>query len=215
MVRDPGLFFWYQAGLTQSIGARRDGAIILLTPEGVPAVGWIFRGGLAAGWKGPELQGAATARGRRVDRDRPRGAAAGPADAPEGRLMITIEHLEVLFDAERQRDEAVFARAVRPAHRTPRRPSASAPPTPTRAQAAERSVAEARSAGEPADQLPGPRVRRGGASDRRAGREQGATIPLHFNPRSTSVKKENTFAEIPIPGLESPPLQYVRGGAGC
>lgn len=24
--------------------------------------------------------------------------------------MITIEHLEVLFDAERQRDEAVFAR---------------------------------------------------------------------------------------------------------
>lgn len=24
--------------------------------------------------------------------------------------MITIEHLEILFDAERQRDEAVFAR---------------------------------------------------------------------------------------------------------
>jgi phage tail-like protein len=57
VVRDPGLFFWYQAGLTQSIGARRDGAIILLTPSGVPAVGWIFRGGLAAGWKGPALKG--------------------------------------------------------------------------------------------------------------------------------------------------------------
>jgi phage tail-like protein len=56
VVRDPGLFFWYQAGLTQSIGARRDGAIILLTPMGVPAVGWIFRGGLAAAWKGPELR---------------------------------------------------------------------------------------------------------------------------------------------------------------
>jgi len=56
VVRDPGLFFWYQAGLTQSIGARRDGAIILLTPGGIPAVGWIFRGGLACGWKGPELK---------------------------------------------------------------------------------------------------------------------------------------------------------------
>ncbi len=55
VVRDPGLYFWYQAGLTQSIGARRDGAIILLTPQGVPAVGWIFRGGLACAWTGPEL----------------------------------------------------------------------------------------------------------------------------------------------------------------
>jgi phage tail-like protein len=56
VVRDPGLFFWYQAGLTQSIGARRDGAIILLTELQVPAIGWIFRGGLAAAWKGPELK---------------------------------------------------------------------------------------------------------------------------------------------------------------
>ena len=38
MVRDPGLWFWYQAGLTQSLGARRDGAIILLTPAGIPAI---------------------------------------------------------------------------------------------------------------------------------------------------------------------------------
>jgi len=57
VVRDPGLFFWYEAGMTQSIGARRDGAIILLTPLGVPAVGWIFRGGLACGWNGPQLKG--------------------------------------------------------------------------------------------------------------------------------------------------------------
>jgi phage tail-like protein len=57
VVRDPGLFFWYQAGLTRSIGARRDGAIILLTNKQVPAVGWIFRGGLASAWKGPELKG--------------------------------------------------------------------------------------------------------------------------------------------------------------
>jgi phage tail-like protein len=56
VVRDPGLFFWYQAGFTQSIGARRDGAIIMLTNREYPAVGWVFRGGLAAAWKGPELK---------------------------------------------------------------------------------------------------------------------------------------------------------------
>jgi nucleoid-associated protein YgaU len=39
------------------------------------------------------------------------------------------------------------------------------------------------------------------------------TIPLHFNPSEYKISKENTFAEIPIPGLESPPLQWVRGGA--
>ena len=43
--------------------------------------------------------------------------------------------------------------------------------------------------------------------------EDAATVPLHFNPSEYKVKKENTFAEVPIPGLESPPLQYVRGGA--
>jgi phage tail-like protein len=57
VVRDPGLFFWYQAGMSQSIGARRDGAIILLAPSGLPAIGWIFRAGLAAKWKGPQLKG--------------------------------------------------------------------------------------------------------------------------------------------------------------
>jgi phage tail-like protein len=56
VVRDPGLFFWYQAGLTQSLGARRDGAIILLSPAGLPAIGWIFQGGLAAAWNGPTLK---------------------------------------------------------------------------------------------------------------------------------------------------------------
>lgn len=43
--------------------------------------------------------------------------------------------------------------------------------------------------------------------------EDKAKIPLHFNPSEYKLKKENTFAEVPIPGLESPPLQYVRGGA--
>jgi nucleoid-associated protein YgaU len=43
--------------------------------------------------------------------------------------------------------------------------------------------------------------------------EDKAKVPLHFNPSEYKLKKENTFAEVPIPGLETPPLQYVRGGA--
>jgi phage tail-like protein len=55
IVRDPGLWSWYVAGLTQSLGARRDGAIILMTPAGTPAKSWTFHAGLAAKWVGPEL----------------------------------------------------------------------------------------------------------------------------------------------------------------
>jgi phage tail-like protein len=47
------LWNWYQAGLTQSLGARRDGTVILLSPQGVPTVAWNFHGGLAAKWTGP------------------------------------------------------------------------------------------------------------------------------------------------------------------
>jgi len=56
IVRDPCLWSWYLAGLSQSLGARRDGAILLLTPGGIPAIGWIFRAGLAAKWTGPDLK---------------------------------------------------------------------------------------------------------------------------------------------------------------
>jgi nucleoid-associated protein YgaU len=38
-------------------------------------------------------------------------------------------------------------------------------------------------------------------------------IPLRFNPTDYQLKKGNNFAEIAIPGLESPPLQFVRGAA--
>ena len=50
---DTALWNWYQAGLTQSLGARRDGTVILMTAQGIPAVAWNFRGGLAAKWTGP------------------------------------------------------------------------------------------------------------------------------------------------------------------
>jgi phage tail-like protein len=56
LVRDPGLWSWYQAGLTQSLGARRDGSIILLAPDvKTRLVSWTFRGGIAVKWTGPEL----------------------------------------------------------------------------------------------------------------------------------------------------------------
>ena len=55
VVQDAGLWFWYLAGLTGSIGARRDGVIVFLTPMGLPAIAWEFRAGLAVKWSGPEL----------------------------------------------------------------------------------------------------------------------------------------------------------------
>jgi len=44
-------------------------------------------------------------------------------------------------------------------------------------------------------------------------RVQPSIIPLRFNPTEYQLQKSNTFAEIPIPGLESPPIQFVRGAA--
>lgn len=38
-------------------------------------------------------------------------------------------------------------------------------------------------------------------------------IPLRFNPTDYKLSKANTFAEITIPGLETPPIQFVRGGS--
>jgi LysM repeat protein len=38
-------------------------------------------------------------------------------------------------------------------------------------------------------------------------------IPFHFNPTDYQLQKQNNFVEVPIPGLESPPLQFIRGGA--
>lgn len=39
------------------------------------------------------------------------------------------------------------------------------------------------------------------------------SIPFRFNPAEYQIAKTNNFAELPIPGLQSPPLQYVRGGS--
>ena len=55
LVRNASLWDWYVAGLTMSLGARRDGAVFLLTPGGTPAYAWTFRAGLAVKWSGPDL----------------------------------------------------------------------------------------------------------------------------------------------------------------
>jgi len=36
-------------------------------------------------------------------------------------------------------------------------------------------------------------------------------IPLCFNPTEYQMQRTNNFAEIGIPGLETPPIQFVRG----
>src|SRR4051794_28940770 len=53
LVLEPGLWSWFQAGLHQSLVARRDGAIWLLDDDGIPAISWVFRGGIAVKWTGP------------------------------------------------------------------------------------------------------------------------------------------------------------------
>ena len=46
--------------------------------------------------------------------------------------------------------------------------------------------------------------------------EQARRIPLRFTPTDYKLSKSNTFAEITIPGLEAPPIQYVRAmWTGC
>ena len=37
-------------------------------------------------------------------------------------------------------------------------------------------------------------------------------IPLRFNPTEYRLQKTNEFQDIPIPGLEAPPVQFIRGG---
>lgn len=40
----------------------------------------------------------------------------------------------------------------------------------------------------------------------------GATLPVQFNPTDLNFNKTAQFAEISIPGLDQPVLQFVRGG---
>jgi hypothetical protein len=43
--------------------------------------------------------------------------------------------------------------------------------------------------------------------------ESERVIDFRFNPTEYQLQKANTFAEIAIPGLESPPIQFVRGNS--
>jgi len=44
-------------------------------------------------------------------------------------------------------------------------------------------------------------------------KEPALTIPFCFNPTELVFGKQSTFAEVPIPGLTSPPIQFVRGAS--
>lgn len=41
--------------------------------------------------------------------------------------------------------------------------------------------------------------------------QTGEAIPVRFNPGEYSLDVSNSFAEIGIPGLRTPPIQYIRG----
>ena len=41
----------------------------------------------------------------------------------------------------------------------------------------------------------------------------GASYPVMYNPEELKFEQGNTFAEVGVPGLNAPPLQYVRGRA--
>jgi nucleoid-associated protein YgaU len=41
--------------------------------------------------------------------------------------------------------------------------------------------------------------------------DEEAIVPVRFNPTEYQVQKQNTFADINIPGLETPPIQFIRG----
>lgn len=57
VTRGPGLWTWYQAGLSNPLGARRSGAVLLMDAAGLPGAVWAFRNGLASKWTGPDLHG--------------------------------------------------------------------------------------------------------------------------------------------------------------
>jgi Contractile injection system tube protein/LysM domain len=45
------------------------------------------------------------------------------------------------------------------------------------------------------------------------GKCAGTKIPFRFSPTEIALSKQNTYAEIGIPGLVAPPIQYVRGAS--
>ncbi len=47
--------------------------------------------------------------------------------------------------------------------------------------------------------------------DLESGTPEGDPIEVLFNPTEYRLEKSNQFAEVAIPGLESPPIQFVRG----
>ena len=50
-----GLWSWFESTLHGFKNVRRDGAVILVEPDGNPVIGWSWQAGLPVKWSGPEL----------------------------------------------------------------------------------------------------------------------------------------------------------------
>ncbi len=130
--------------------------------------------------------------------------------------MVTIQNLEVRFDVEGDSDEQVFARLFEHHIRRWHQEECDR-------KAREKSCARGTRAGRPRPGgsvlMPTP-VRSAGQGLLPARLEivqpvvkgTDKIIPLRFNPTEYQLQKANNFSEIAIPGLESPPIQFVRGG---
>jgi phage tail-like protein len=60
VVLDRILWDWFDKGLSESLGARRDGCVSLRDANGQVAITWWFRAALAAKWTGPDLAAGGT-----------------------------------------------------------------------------------------------------------------------------------------------------------
>ena len=105
------LWNWYQAGLTQSLGARRDGTVILMTPQGIPSIAWNFRGGLAAKWTGPAFDAMRDAVAIESLEIAHQGLDQRLMSIPRSDpIMVTIQNLEVHVDITGGGEDATFVR---------------------------------------------------------------------------------------------------------
>ena len=130
-----------------------------------------------------------------------------------GRVMVTIQHLEVRFDVDGDDEEAVFARLfdkyIRRWNRAMEEERARLP-----ADRARAAIARRRRRHRMTTPLSAVRAGPGeGASGGAEADRAGADHPAALQPDRYQLQKANNFAEIAIPGLESPPIQFVRGGA--
>jgi hypothetical protein len=127
--------------------------------------------------------------------------------------MVTIQNVDVRLDVEGEGDEAVFARLFEKHMKLWRRLEDEMQQR-RRMADADRRLGDrpgARRVITPLSLLDLGLVR--AYLEIEQPRIDDPVIPLRFNPTEYQLQKSNNFAEIAIPGLESPPIQFIRGAA--